>query len=96
VMGYDPSLKKDEEMEIAMELKPYLVRGDGRYGWMDRERWQEQLDMFYEAGVIDKKLTPEDVYTNRFVEEIYGKPTPEKPLSSLVLPPFEGNGKNKQ
>jgi NitT/TauT family transport system substrate-binding protein len=96
VMEYDPSLIKEEEMEIAMEIKPYIVRGDGRFGWMDRDRWQEQLDMFFEAGVIEKKLTPEDVYTNRFIEEIYGKPTPEKPLSELVLPAFEGNGKNKQ
>jgi NitT/TauT family transport system substrate-binding protein len=88
IMKYDPSLKKEEEMEIAMEVRPYMERTDGRWGWMEYDRWKEQLDTFFDVGIIEKKLTPEDIFTNRFCEELYGKP--DKPLGSgFVLPPHE-------
>ncbi len=83
-----PTLKKEEEVEIANTIRPYMERTDGRWGWMEYDRWKEQLDMFFEAGVIDKKIAPEDIFTNRFCEEIYGKPA--QPLGAgFVLPPHE-------
>lgn len=93
VKEYDPATVVSQEIDIANMLRPYVERRDGRHGWMETARWKEQLDTFFEAGIIDKRLEPEDVFTNRFCEEIYGKPSVEKPLSPLELPPHEQTGK---
>ena len=73
----DPSLKQKEEVIIAKTIRPYMERTDGRWGWMRKDRWQEQLDAFHAAGFITKPLKAEDVMDNSFVEALHGPMKPE-------------------
>jgi len=73
----DPSLKQKEEEIIAKTIRPYMERTDGRWGWMRKDRWDEQLKAFHEAGFIKKPLKAEDVMDNSFVEAWHGPMKPE-------------------
>ncbi|MDP8222952.1 MAG: ABC transporter substrate-binding protein [Candidatus Lernaella stagnicola] len=67
-----PNLDPEIEAGIAAGTKEFMEREDGRMGWMTEEKWSHVIDLFQQGGVIEKKPDPKTVFTNRFMEEIYG------------------------
>ncbi len=50
---------------------PYVHTGEVPIGWMERDIWQEICDLTKEVGLVDKRLSADDVFTDQFLTEIY-------------------------
>ncbi|MFN8456865.1 MAG: ABC transporter substrate-binding protein [Anaerolineae bacterium] len=61
------------EMFILLALRPFLEGkvGQARLGWMEKSRWERSIDYLVNYGVLDRRLTAEEVMTNALMEAVY-------------------------
>ena len=52
---------------------PLINTGEDQIGWMRPEVWAGMAKTLREQGVLTKPVDPADVYTLRFLQEIYTK-----------------------
>jgi NitT/TauT family transport system substrate-binding protein len=65
------------EPKVAERMLPYIyaaqapsedVGSEHGYGWLSEDRLQTTIDVFQDAGLLEKSVNPGEVYTNEFVE----------------------------
>jgi NitT/TauT family transport system substrate-binding protein len=69
------ALIQDRALQTAMfdAMIPLVHTGEDNIGWMHAHTWREMHRVLVEQGIIDRPLDPvEQLYTMRFLEEIYG------------------------
>ena len=65
-------LDEDHELAALRALIPSLTAAvNGRIGWMESTRWEELYQELEAEGLLDDRFDPSEVYTTRFIEEIY-------------------------
>jgi NitT/TauT family transport system substrate-binding protein len=52
---------------------PLINTGEDHIGWMKPQIWDAMAQTLRTQGDLKKPLQVEDVYTMKFLEEIYGK-----------------------
>ena len=53
-------------------LLPMVHTGEDQIGWMKPEIWQEMTQIMREQGVLTRSVDAAQVYTLRFLNEVYG------------------------
>jgi NitT/TauT family transport system substrate-binding protein len=73
VAKYNP--KADSTLESASMVAsiPYLNTGEDHIGWMKGDVWAGMLNTMRTDGEITTSIDIKDVYTMRFLQEIYGE-----------------------
>lgn len=69
-LHYDPALSKDLQKWMIEVQTPLIHTGEVKIGWMDRELWVQTYNILKEAGVIEKEIDIDKVFTMQFLEEI--------------------------
>jgi NitT/TauT family transport system substrate-binding protein len=67
--------EKDRELQTKMfeAQLPLVHTGEDQIGWMKSEIWEGMHKLLLEQKVIPEPVELEEVYTTRFLEDIYGK-----------------------
>jgi NitT/TauT family transport system substrate-binding protein len=68
---YDASIDKDHESAYLTALLPLINTGEDHVGWMKPEIWAEMTDNLGRLKLLANPVDPAEVYTLRFLEEIY-------------------------
>jgi NitT/TauT family transport system substrate-binding protein len=65
---------KDPQFQTAMmeALLPLVHTGEDRIGWMKPEVWQGMYDILLKEKILNAPFEVNQVYTMRFLEDIYG------------------------
>jgi NitT/TauT family transport system substrate-binding protein len=50
---------------------PYVHTGEVPIGWMEKDIWHEICALTQEVGLVDKRLSADEVFTDQFLTEIY-------------------------
>lgn len=77
VMKYNDKLNKEHEIKMMAEMIKLVNTGDALehgIGWMDSTKWAETQQILLDGKAIEKSVPPSDLFTNRFLAEIYKKP----------------------
>lgn len=51
---------------------PLIHTGEYPLGWMDSGRWQAMQEILFDQGLLDVRLPLEQIYTNSYLQEVYG------------------------
>ncbi len=66
----------DADLEDLIEYvgmtRALFNTGEDHLGWMKREVWTQMTENLRGSGVISTELQPDEVFTTRFLEKIYG------------------------
>lgn len=75
VLKYDDPDYNDKEYEtfILTNEAPLVHTGEDYIGWMRQSVWQDMHDMLLEHELIKQPVDIQEVYTMKFLNEIYGK-----------------------
>ena len=68
---YNPELDLEEQIAQMEASVPLIHTGQDHIGWMRDEVWEGMHDTLLEQGMIDGPIALDEVYTQRFLEEIY-------------------------
>jgi len=77
-MAVEMTLKYAKEPELELQSKmmeaqlPLVHTGEDQIGWMKATRWESMYQVLLEQGIITAPFDVNQVYTMRFLEEIYG------------------------
>lgn len=71
VLRYDPQRETQHDRDLMESSMPLINTGDDPIGWMNAEHWESMLRTMTEQGLIQAPLAPEDLYTMRFLNQIY-------------------------
>lgn len=69
---YDPDVDQTIENNYMTAMVPLIATGEVEIGWMEPDTWAAMADDLVSTGVLDQPIDPTDLYTMRFLEEIYG------------------------
>ena len=72
IARYKPDADLAFETEFLAAMLPLINTGEDPIGWMKPEVWAEMAKTLEWIGILDGSIDATDVYTMRFVEEIYG------------------------
>jgi NitT/TauT family transport system substrate-binding protein len=72
VTRLNPELDAETETAKLRLAVPLLSTGEGRIGWMKPEDWADMVRRYRELGIVKKPLDPTQIYSMRFLEEVYG------------------------
>jgi NitT/TauT family transport system substrate-binding protein len=69
------SREPDAELQTQMMEAsiPLIHTGQGHIGWMQAEVWQGMHDILLEQGILNKPLDLYQVYTMKFLHQVYGE-----------------------
>jgi NitT/TauT family transport system substrate-binding protein len=73
VVKYQPDADAKLETAKMTASLPLVNTGEDFIGWMRPEVWAGMEKTLREQGVLTNTLEVEQVYTQQFLEEIYGK-----------------------
>jgi NitT/TauT family transport system substrate-binding protein len=73
VQKYNPAADPELEVERMIASIPLVNTGEDVIGWMKPEAWAGMERTLREQGVLTAPLNLEDVYTLRFLREIYSQ-----------------------
>ena len=74
LVSQDEGLDQEHELAALRALIPSLMAAvNGRIGWMESTRWEALYQGLEAKGLLDDRFDPSEVYTTRFIEEIYGR-----------------------
>lgn len=73
VKEYNPDIDPAVEIDKMIASVPFVNTGENYIGWMEPDVWAAMEHTLREQGVLSKSLDIEQVYTRRFLEEIYRK-----------------------
>lgn len=71
VSRYDPRADLDLESAKMLASLPLIYTGEGEIGGMEAKTWVEMVETLREQGQLSRPLEPEDVFTMKFLTEIY-------------------------
>lgn len=57
-----------DQQALSFTLMDNKEAREHTLGWMDKERWIWMQDMLFDAGMIEKKISVEECYTNEFLK----------------------------
>lgn len=69
---HDPNVDQAVENSFLATMIPLISPGGVDLGWMEPAVWAAMADDLVGIGVLDGPIDPTDLYTMRFLEEIYG------------------------
>ncbi len=70
---YAPDANANLESEKMTASIPLINTGEDHIGWMKRDTWNAMEQTLRAQGDLKQPLKVDDVYTLKFLEEIYGK-----------------------
>lgn len=72
VLEYKEGLDSAAQRFLLYENEPFVLSTpDGKIGWMEREKWEATQQVYLDAGMLEKPINLDSLYTNRFLEKIY-------------------------
>lgn len=72
VLSFSDKLDPTVQRKMLDVIEPLLTGAPGgRIGWMDKAKWEATQKIYFDVGLLKKKLPLDSIYTNRFVKEIY-------------------------
>jgi len=73
VEKYYPQGSVSQQTESLKVFKFLATLGEGRQfpGWMEKEYWKKGIDILHKFKQIDRKVPADDVFTLKFLEDIY-------------------------
>jgi NitT/TauT family transport system substrate-binding protein len=71
-LQYDPTLTEAHQVAEMEASAPLIHTGKDHIGWMRSDVWEGMYAMMLEQGLIEKEFDVRNVYTMRFLNEIYG------------------------
>ena len=71
-MAYAKEADPEIQKEMMVASVPLIYTGDDQIGWMRDEVWRGMHDMLLEEGLLSAPVDLTQVYTLRFLQEIYG------------------------
>lgn len=65
---------KDKTLQTGMmdALMPLVHTGEDHVGWMKREDWQGMYDVLLAEKILDAPFAPDQAFTMRFLDAVYG------------------------
>ncbi len=75
-LKYATSTTKIHQLNMLNSSVPLINTGKGDLGWMDRVSWDRAQGIMFEHGIMTEKINVDDVFTLKFLEEIYKDETP--------------------
>lgn len=69
----DANLDRNAQLKALQSRKDFIFIEGEEAGRMDNEVWQEMHDNLIEQGLLENPLNVEEVYTNEFIDKIYGR-----------------------
>jgi NitT/TauT family transport system substrate-binding protein len=73
VLAYNPQADIALEKEKLIAIVPLVNTGEDNIGWMKSEVWEGMAQTLFEQGILTQALDVSQVYTLKFLEEIYGQ-----------------------
>jgi NitT/TauT family transport system substrate-binding protein len=70
---YSPDADTDLEAEKMIASIPLVNTGEDEIGWMKGDTWEAMAQTLRQQGDLKPPLNVNDVYTMKFLEEMYGK-----------------------
>lgn len=70
---YKPDADQAREVAGMTASIPLINTGEDRIGWMKPDRWRAMENILRAQGVLNKPLDITQVYTMKFLQEIYAK-----------------------
>ena len=71
-LAYDPTLDATVQTGRLKAVRHLFITDQGPVGWMKPERWSGLVEALRLIGAIDGPIDATELYTMRFLEEIYG------------------------
>jgi len=68
---HDGSATQQTESLKVFKFLARLAEGRKRLGWMEKEYWAKGIDILHKFKQIDRKFPADDVFTLKFLEDIY-------------------------
>ena len=72
VLKYDPNADSSFETAKMIATLPFVNTGEDYIGWMRPEIWEEMTSSLRDQGFLTSPLDATDVYTLKFIQQIYG------------------------
>lgn len=72
-LKYSDKLQKDHETAMLKASIELLQPDNDPIGWMSKERWEEMQRLLLEQKFMKQAVPIDDVFTMRFLREIYGR-----------------------
>ncbi len=69
---YRPDVAVSDEIARLTSALPLINTGEDHIGWMNPEIWVSITKSLNQMGLLDRAVDPEEVYTMRFLEAVYG------------------------
>ena len=70
---YKPDVDQEQETKYLTSFLPLIDTGENHIGWMKPEVWAEMTNNLGSLGLLQNPMDPNEVYTMRFLEEVYGE-----------------------
>jgi len=73
VEKYYPKGSVGQQTESLKVFRFLATLGEGRQflGWMEQRFWAKGIDILHKFGQIDRKIPADDVFTMKFLEDVY-------------------------
>ena len=71
IAKYAPKADVAHETRLLMAMLPLINTGEVPIGWMKPEIWTGMAETLERIGYLDRPVDADDVYTMRFLEDIY-------------------------
>lgn len=77
IMLYVKNADREFQDEMMNALIPLVHTGENRIGWMRGKDWAAFIRLLEDQKLLEKgRVKPGNVYTNRFLEQVYGVDNP--------------------
>lgn len=73
VASYGPEVELETQVRTITIMLPLVDTGSGEFGWMEHDVWRYMVDTLNEQGLLKTALDPKDVFTRRFLDQVFGK-----------------------
>ncbi len=73
VVKYNPNADSTFETAKMVASLPFVNTGEDHIGWMKPEIWEGMAKTLREQGILTTPLDVTDVYTLKFIQQIYGE-----------------------
>lgn len=73
VLNYAQNANFEHQKYMLQKTIPLIHTGDSPLGWMNSNDWIRASDILFEQKVLSKEPDINSVYTNKFIEQLYGE-----------------------
>lgn len=70
---YLPEGSFEVERDIIVAMAPFVLGevGSERLGWMERQRWDDCLDLLFNHGLVEQRVATDEAMTLALLERVY-------------------------